>query len=67
MMSTARKKWPVISIAGASSCKRALADEVVTAVRTLGTDVDRERRWVVAPVSRGDGGVRACRVVRGYE
>jgi hypothetical protein len=43
------------SLAGASSCKQALDDEEATTVRTLGTDVNREQRSMVAPVSRGDG------------
>jgi hypothetical protein len=43
------------SLADASSCKHALDDKEVTTVRTLGTDVNWERRSMVAPVSRGDG------------
>jgi hypothetical protein len=34
----------------------ALADEEATVVWILGTDVNGERRLVVAPVRRGDGG-----------
>jgi hypothetical protein len=43
------------SLAGASSCKWALVGEEAMAVQTLGTDVNGERRSVVALVSRGDG------------
>jgi hypothetical protein len=42
-------------VAGALSCKRGLADEEATTVRILGTDVNRERWLMVAPMSRGDG------------
>jgi hypothetical protein len=44
------------SVAGALRCKRALADEEMTTVQILGTDVNEEWQSVVATVSRDSGG-----------